>query len=359
MSRWTLTFTPQDTLLFKGHRPFTAGDQGDGDLVFPQPSALWGALVTALARGRGLAFGPPGSPPPEGLEQLKASVIIAGPWLATLDAGGSITQLWLPTPRDLGHAEQPAGAVRVWTGRPSQLGAGAVLAPRRLLHRAPTEEKRKLPDWIGEAAARTYLSGEPVYLDDLCEPIQKEERMGHVRDPNGTRTVEEGMLYSSQRWRLDEGAALVAEVDAAGPLSEELRKLDGELLPLGGKGRRVRVGVLEHDLLGQAERDAALAPGPARLWLLTPAVIDGAAAAVLAGAGGALKVGLPEGGWDFAKNAPKALRRTLAAGSVLLLPEGAPQPTSDLSGRAHVGATDTHKAGWGLALRLGHPGVRA
>jgi CRISPR type III-B/RAMP module-associated protein Cmr3 len=361
MSRWTLTFTPQDTLLFKGHRPFAAGDTSEGDLVFPQPSSLWGALVTALARGRGLAFGPPGSNPPEGLAALMAAVDIAGPWLAKLDAAGGVAELWLPTPLDLGHERVPAGAARAWTGRPSQLGAGAALAPRDLLKRAPSATKQKLPRWIHTRDAQAYADAYPTDLGALRlrdAPIQEEERVGHARDPNGTRTVEEGMLYASKRWRLDEGAALVAEVNPTG-LEAELRGLNGALLSLGGKGRRVRVGVIKQPLLDEAQAAAARALGPARLWLLTPAVIDETAAAALAGVGGVLEVGHPEGGWDFEVNKPKALRRTLKAGSVLLLPPGAAPLTTDRLGRTHIGMNDTHQAGWGLALRLGHAGDRA
>jgi CRISPR type III-B/RAMP module-associated protein Cmr3 len=379
MNRWTLILTPQDTLLFKGHRPFAAGDQSSADLLFPQPSSVWGAVVTALARARGLRFGPPGSEVPVELAELIAQVHVAGPWLAERGASGEVSAPWLPTPRDQGHLLRPPGAVRAWTGRPIQLckkdavgpgdedpvascqKASLALVPRALMVRAG-DHKESRPAWLSQGSLSAYFAnpGKEAPTGDRSKDLIDEElRAGHARDEDGTQTVREGMLYTSPRWRLKDGACLVAEVEADA-LGGDLKKLCGTTLQLGGKGRRVRVGLHEQAALSRTLLDeAAAAAGPRRLLLLTPAVLDEASAQALAACGAVVEVGHPEGGWDFVRNAPRPLRRTLAAGSVLLLPPGPTPLITQHHGRDHIGAVNTHKAGWGLVLRIGQDGDQA
>jgi CRISPR/Cas system CMR-associated protein Cmr3 (group 5 of RAMP superfamily) len=408
--RLTLFFEPLDVLLFRDYRPFDAGLAVLGQSRLPLPTVFLGCVRGALFRQLGADFDNRDAHYGirEGWERtllgsrtMRGTLGLRGPLLAFRDGDG-VHPLFEP-PRDLAVIHD-GGAQREHiltccigqrmsrrgldeTSRPLalRLGAGRAEPASDTLPWWTNEPKKDRPGLLTVAGARRYLNGSDgaslellryraggapldpamlrqIHTVDQNAIIDAENRFGITQAPE-TRVAEEHMFYLARPYRLAPGAGFAVEVDLAAScaatagqegfpvdgVKQLLKQLDGQAVPLGGRGHRAQVHVHEGAIEGLAP-DLEQAPGAKKIWLLTPAIVNENVSKQGAWPGGMVgcvaERTMAVGGFDMAQGAPRALQRALPAGSVLYLDKGTPARILE-----EIGNTEEHRrAGFGLAL---------
>lgn len=349
-----LWLEPLDVLLFRGSRPFAAGEVSRAASTFPPtPLPLVGALRAAMICHRGedpAAF--------RGDELLGDAASLGrlrfrGPFL--LNQAG---ELVLPAPRDLLLArDEVAGCsfpALLQIRRPAWPYPKAIspalpyqlVAPKKGLETLEEAESQGVAGLRG-ARLTAYLRRQSEELSDGLQTeflYTREPRLG-IRLQEG-RTVETGFIYTVDFIRMVDGAGLLLEVVCQDGQEEDLLPEQG-VLALGGEARavawqRVEPAKLPAPLAPSAWRQhcAALVEGLTGsrgffLYLLTPAIFaqgwlpDGVqeekgrylwlrpeigqtARLVAAAVGKAETVS----GWNLASQAPRPLYKVVPAGSV-------------------------------------------
>ncbi len=333
MRLWT--FSALDSLFFREAKPFNAGEGGFLDSVFPPPAqTLAGAIRGAIGEAMGVDWRRlHAGGEPEVAEMIGASaddpgrLAFAGPYL--LRRG----QRLYPAPLHLLYSAEadewsrlrPAARERMTDG-----GMRRLPEPERALPGAKPPEHA----WLDEANMRRVLQGgAPASLIRRSDLFSAEPRTGIGRD-NRTRTAREGMLYFTRHVRLKDGVALAMGVSGAQGVAPP------PLLKLGGEGRMAAVRVTDAPAPAFSGESVSgeRAGSRAMLVLLTHGDFGGRAEPewpegvrlVSACIGRAVR----EGGWDYARRAPKPLRSLVPAGSVYFL-EG--EGLAALEKRTHIG----------------------
>jgi CRISPR-associated protein Cmr3 len=184
--------------------------------------------------------------------------------------------------------------------------------------------------WIEAVTYGRYLAGEAPdrSVTPEAEFVAWDYRTGIGLDA-GSRTVDQGRLFSSQGALLKSGWGFVVEVEGCSLLPQE------GLLRLGGDGRMARLAAWTGDEPDWSPiRRAISASGRFRWVLQTPGIfargwlprgmredgehgwvyeLEGFRARMVS-----VAIGAPElaGGWDLARRRPKPFRRMAPAGSV-------------------------------------------
>jgi CRISPR-associated protein Cmr3 len=328
---------PLDVLFLRGNKLF--GDPGsDGEsLVPPWPSAAAGALrsqvlardgvdLRAFAQGR-LDHPSLGTPTTPGGFALTAFT------LAQQQRSGTVHTLHT-LPADL-VVTQNNEAYSIQSLRPQlpRLGlqSSGTLVQVPVL---PEAERRKAETglWLTQAGWQSYLNGQmPNPATDLVNTSELwaiDSRVGIGMDA-GTRSVEEGKLFTAQAVAFKPGIGFVASVrGAALPEKGTLR--------LGGDGRGASSQSVVHQAI-QADLQAIAAHGRCRIVLTTPGLFahgwlpngitkqdDGSHWLDLHGVRARLVCAtVPRAetisGWDLARWQPKAALRAAPTGSVYWL----------------------------------------
>lgn len=356
-------FSAVDSLFFKEAREMDSSGQGEIDSLFPPPvNTLIGATRSMIAE---MSF--PGMDWAEyakaGSKHAAASLIGFG-----IDDLGplSFKGVWInvngqrlyPAPLNLLEKTQVNGGVRYsWLtpgttshcdlGRAVRLPAipknmrGARQLQNCWLHRPEYEAllTGKVPANLHEVIYTTTRKTDS--LTNRCL-IHTEPRLGIARD-NRRATVEPGLLYQTRHLRPD--SSLLFELDVTGSVIDILS--EQVLTRLGGEGRAAAVSIeqIQPALPALSRPDGATG---LVLNLLTPALLRCDATRVLPGLAkketanqtiwhGQLGetgvtmdlitaiTGKPmrEGGWDTAKNKPRAVRSLTPAGSCYyVVPKG-------------------------------------
>ncbi|MDY0061462.1 MAG: type III-B CRISPR module-associated Cmr3 family protein [Myxococcota bacterium] len=334
MIPWILE--PRDTVMLGDGRPIQAGALRMHSLLSPWPSTLAGLVRTRLATDENGTF--------TVSADASRQITVLGPWLAELAATGEPIRPLFPAPADVVWFESPGGGVvRIrLQPAPSPEGADSDLAhrDRQLDLVAPASEppagkpvrgplfwtEEELVGWLVAPPDRDECGT----LPGRAGPV-REQRV-HVSIASGTRTAEDGKLFSTEGLRF-----AVRE-----PGSGELRRL---ALAFGCEAATLSRGTV---LLGGERRPVFLREGAAVLWpqppawpagakrlrvvLVTPALFrEGAVPREIAGAKVvAACVGRPEivSGFSTEKErfGPKPTRRMAPAGSVYWVepPPGVP-----------------------------------
>ncbi len=355
MSHLTLFFEPLDVLQFRDHRPFDAGLNVRAHSVFPSPSVFLGCLRTALFRQCGANFHIPDpyfgiiegwAKEALGSRTVAGSLTLRGPLLASWD--GEHVRPYFPLPLDLATLSEDRHQV-LCPFRPTTLRfVGGQM--QKVEGNLPwtgqiVEKKHPIALWLNQEGARIYLDAGSAPLI-LAQPAQavpqeslfvREDRIGIARDGT-TLTVDEGMFYVSSTFRLARGCGFAVDVWVAGQkaLHAALQKLDGQVVPLGGKAHRARVRLCQGDL----GLPSTASKGKRKVWLLTPAVLD---LGTHPPACLATNRALPLGGYDLAARAPRPLRRALPPGTIIYLSDEGPV---DLRQRFLLSSEDA-RAGYG------------
>lgn len=341
--RITLFFEPLDVLQFRDHRPFDAGLDVTAESVFPMPSVFYGHLRSVLVAERCPDFTVRGGtfdvPKPWaellGGPQKVGTLVMRGPLFARrvgarVEGSERIEPLFCP-PRDLVCTKQQEWhvlALRDWPGdhgpRIFRGDANGMTAAKSAVPWCDERTDKRAPKILltPKGASAYFQATDKVVFEDRHTLFEKdvflvEERVGIALDPS-TRTAAEGMFYVTRPFRLHEGYGFGVDVEVSdSEVRAGLKALHGRAFPLGGKGHRARVHVSDGALL-PAELDGSVASGDKR-WLLSPLPIGPVVARVeTIVTDRAVLVG----GYDFAKHAPKALRRALPRGAVIRLRPG-------------------------------------
>ncbi|MBI4612630.1 MAG: type III-B CRISPR module-associated protein Cmr3 [Planctomycetes bacterium] len=378
MTHTIYEIVPEDVLLFRDARPFSAGDDHHAHSQFPPPpSVLYGALRTAgIALHTDLA--------------TFADLDRQGDWrkvYGTPQHPGSLSQrgpllfcgekVLFPAPADVLKAKDPP------KDPPDSPRWTRMAPPREVVAVQGSVDPRLSPLWsrasgIWEEAKEffdrgeieTYLLGRVPERGAGAPPgLTRLEPRSGIRLGRDSRTVEEGHLYTADFVRIADpddplaaaGFLTVIEGDEAAELPKE------GWLRLGGESRPARYQ--RRDETSDPWPEGHVEEGRRFTWyLLTPALFrngwrpaairaegdsyvleQGPVRARLAGA--ALGRAPRIGGWNLATNLPRPLRRAVAAGSVYFfeLLEGTPDDVLSLFHGKNL-SDDRAVEGFGLTL---------
>lgn len=337
MKRVTIFVEPLEVLQFRDHRPFDAGEHSWAHGVFPAPSVLFGFLRTILFEAAGADFYagddfgvPDWARAWLGGARSRGSLSLRGPLLAQRE--GTVIKPAFPWPRDLVAVEKqyevltpwaPAQSRRVhWSGGKADVATTDIpWTPHRL------SKSKRGPQLLTPSGAAKYLNciGGALYLEDqdlLAQhrAMQPERRVGITRNADSL-TAADHMFYVTDTLRFAPDWGLALDVaDPEGEAGALLRTLDGSIQRLGGSGRCVRLHLAESPLWSDELRGPTGAgTGGSKLWLCTPLIPRTANFPHADVRCCITERGQRAGGYDMAARAPKPLRLTLPAGTVMHL----------------------------------------
>ncbi|WP_142659433.1 type III-B CRISPR module-associated Cmr3 family protein, partial [Methylacidimicrobium tartarophylax] len=270
---------PVDTLFFRDARPLAAGSSFGRGARWPLPTALHGALRTALLSAVDAL---PMQSRPGAMRKGVPSGQIGTDAFQWLHVHGPFPvregKIYLPRPADLVAVEGEREMRRLL---PIQRKEGATNLPTPLQYciaSGARAEKEEHPiHWIDSAFYEEYLAGGKLSLPEDPGLWDSERRIGVAIDPV-TYAAKEGRLYVAEHLRLREGVVL--RFGASSPPAHKWRhpeergltvaSLSGQMVNLGGEGRFVRVEPVGDSRLLPA---LALRQGMRIKWvLLAPAV---------------------------------------------------------------------------------------
>ncbi len=319
-----LSFELLDVFIPRGNRPFGGGVHGEA-LMPPWPSVFAGALASkALADAGEISRA---VADPEGVECILEKLL--GPDHGVLGVGLLKDDRPLfPVPADLVVLEGP----RPVTVRPRSVEGVDGLASSAPTPRLPvlTDPDRAKPQggyWIRLDGLKEHLGGGSVSPEHLVysgELWKLDPRLGIALD-RGSRTVAEGLLYTTDAVRLLPGVRILVGFRSSRPLA------DG-LVRIGGDGRAAQVTEVSNTV--QAAMETLGTPGAGwpgfRMILATPGLFptgwlppgvssdgilrfQGLEARLEAASVGRFQV---VSGWDLARQRPKPAQRAVPQGSV-------------------------------------------
>lgn len=385
MSESWVFFEPVDVWSFRDGRPFEAGESfAAGTLFPPAPRTTLGALRTALLRrscpqperyaGRGgnvpcprCGDGPCAAVAEVGEAGGEAPFAVGPPLVASRQPAGGV-ELWWRVPADLVGLAAEADQERVESAllRPqsfdAEVSCSAPLPP--VLPGRPGRIQPWPRPYLSTAELAQSLAGKaPSWpsveaLGARPEPLVAEPRVGVGIDP-ARRSVREGQLYVRDTVRLADGYGLAVRT------SHDL-ELAGEVLRLGGDGRmallhRVTPARLPEPPENPGIRIKVVLASPCLLsggW--RPGWLDEDGSGELPGTGvrlrlvgAALAPPVRLGGWDLARQRPRALERLAGAGSVYFFEVITGDPAGvveELHGKSFSDDETMARAGFGLAF---------
>lgn len=378
----TLFFEPIDVLLFRDTRPLDAGVSIVAHSVFPGPGVFYGCIRAALLRhcgARGTPFETQDGAFVLDPDQDLAQVFLGSPSrLGSMTMRGPLLARWddsarplFPMPRDLVCAPKDKrderSPFRAQILKPVEFGA-VEDAPRRFRH--GVKETKQVDDVLPFSTNKPEKSGPPRtlteqgmhrYLDgDLDkdfkygadfilqkDAFEEERRIGLSRS-HDTHAAEEGMLYFTRPYRFTDGYGFAVDIEVDEKTRPLVKALDGRVVPLGGKGHRARVHVVDDSLIHD-ELDPLRQTNPLeKLVLLTPLPLPlGSNEHVRAMV---TDRATPVGGYDLAKQAPKPLERALPTGTVVYTRGDTHKAYDSLFGQNDAVTGMNRRMGYGLAL---------
>ena len=271
-----LQLEPVDTWFFRDGTPFTMGEapqEAVSSLFPPHPPTVAGALRAALARGRGWSGRGRWTPEicdvlGDGPDSL-GKISLDGPFL--LRRGQPLFR----APRHVLGTDSDSG----W--KPSALlrpGAAVTcdLGERWLPDHPEAQEPETLAagndSWLTRDGLDSVLSGCLPSCDTVVPARclwSDEPRIGLERD--ASRTVKEGMLYSTSHVRPGRGVGLGVRLTG---LPDDWEVPRGRLLPLGGESRVAACHEWQFDVCFDAPLDRIAATGRVALIALSPLDLD-------------------------------------------------------------------------------------
>lgn len=337
---------PDDVLLFRDGRAFSAGEAGLASGIFPPaPVPFYGAIRSAMLSQKNAVFSRPASGDGWTFDASQA----------LLDEVGSTTSLGAMAIRRFSMARERAGQIEQLFAVPLDLliqvnhagGNGShnvrLLQPQRM----PFADMSNLPcqqylwsqahemdryesagELLTESQFQTYLEGRPPVLADPCQERESfftAEPRTSVKINAETGTASEGNLFTVEFTRVAKDIGFALSLEDASMLAQQ------GALRLGGEGRSAQYTQCSLKALNKEKICAQVKAqeGRFKLVFLTPAVLDAGwvkstwqgSNATLAGCKVELlaaSVGRYQhiGGWDLAAGRPRLTRRAVPAGSV-------------------------------------------
>lgn len=345
MTLWLIT--PQDTVLFRDGRPFSANPGARArSLPFPFPTTTAGAARTRAGQDQMGKFE---------IERVEDVLRIAvrGPLLASVE-NGHLVQLLPPAPSDalafagndgnliihaLSPLRMPAGALTDLENVPQGAGLALVGLPVSEL-RKPAKEAPAFWNWSFYADWLLYPSTQLRPAVDIGVRHLETDRRMHVGIDAETMAGRDGDLFMTGGLSFRQGPS--ADRNALSSLQEfalviSVESPDDLLVPapgighLGGERRLAHWQSIQGDFPSPPPglKEKVKASKRCRIILLTPMALedgwwphylcesrDGVNVEIKAAA-----VGKPQtiSGWDLSKKGPRLSRRLVPAGSVFYL----------------------------------------
>jgi CRISPR-associated protein Cmr3 len=341
MTSWYF-IRPLDVISIRGNRSFGGSGEYGEAIMPPWPSLFAGALRSAML-GRDsaalAAFGPKKPQPAGALGEVLGTPERPGTFRLQWASLGRIfknetCEAAIPLPADLvALKDDNTSTAQLHWLRPSPLPTGVRAAfPLPLLpllrsgQRAKTESGRFLTGKLLEKyiSGNDSLPSDSLHIRDL---YQRETRVG-IGMNNGTGTVEDGALYSTEVVSFQTDCGFLVEVCAGGVDPSRLLP-GGSLLRLGGDGKGAVCQLLPHFSLPPAPLAQIEQNRGFRLVLTSPGIFmqgwlpDGVQGTRLEGEGFSAELVCAAvsragviSGWDLAKWEPKPAQRVAPAGSV-------------------------------------------
>jgi len=327
-----LFMRPVDVLFLRGNRRFGGpGDHGD-ILMPPWPSVFTGAVCSRMLAdadllGRAAAMG---DGAPALIDEIAGSLTLD---LVAL-ADDKNNDLYFPAPADVVFEKISDNEARPHIVRPASptalsgcASSTPVTAPAGIRSSSPVKPESGW--WLRLEGLRRHLSGEKIAKDHLIHTRnlwKSDYRLGITLDP-GSRTAEEGRIYTSEAVAMSDGIGFVAS------FRHEKGKLPTTgLVRLGGDGRGAEVFPFSKTPsdLGRPQaswkkfRMILSTPCPSPDGWLPPGVVErDRGIYVLETAGFRARLHSATvtrheviSGWDVARHAPKPAIRMIPAGSV-------------------------------------------
>ena len=327
---------PLDVLFLRGNRLFgDAGSYGES-MVPPWPSAVAGAIRSAILARDGIdpaafgtgeiehvTLGTPGRPGDFQITDFQLA------WRGESGEGRLERLYWLPA--DLVATRSDAGGIELHRITPHPPGYGIDSSMPTVQLPVLAQQDRTKPAsglWLNEAGMANWLAGELPDVDRHLVAADRlwglDERVGIGMD-RASRRADDGKLFTLQAVVMKPGVGFVASVEG-----DALD--DGVLLRFGGDGRGAVVSRVDAPA-PQGDLTAIAEAGRCRLVLTTPGIFpDGwrlpgmaedAGFELLGVRGHVVCAAVPRAevisGWDLARWQPKPAQRAAPAGSVYWL----------------------------------------
>ncbi len=362
-----LFLTPGDVWLFRDGKPFSASEQHSAHSIFPpSPLTIQGVLRSHLGVVNGVRWGEYrsqqtpqarraaeliGTPPTDDSPGTLGQFTMAGPYVAHAEDGMLYRYFPLPADivisgdeqaqrvRDDVRCDQPPADTVISSGeqveilQPMRLDNAIANWPLEGLYAPWTDldvdDKKTRGRWLREDALYAYLQGKvPKTLYSASSLYKTESRFGIAIDPALGR-VQEGMLYQAEFVRMEKDTGLLVEVpDGLFP--------EKGVLAIGGERRNAYYHTVEPEKVYAAHADWTGVSGTRlKLVFLTPAYFGGGWlpetgwSSFFTGADPtlvavALKRPISLGGWDLARQEPRAIHHYVAPGSVFYFESDGP-----------------------------------
>lgn len=334
--------TPVDVLHLHGNQIFGESGSFGASMMPPWPSVVAGALRARMLVDSGVSFA--AFREGKGTDERVGRVLGLSPQepgtfrvrQLCLLREQPRRELLFPLPADLVCTAAPRegapGVQRLVPSAraPAWVQSGCDDLPEQLVLRSSRREKPRAGVWFTDRALKAYLGGDGAAAEAIVQQGElwaRDTRAGIALDA-GSRTVEEGRLYSSECIAFCAGVSLLVGVSGAETL------LPGQgLLRLGGEGRGAAIArwepgpglALPWEHLPTTDRFAVVLATPGLFpggWLL-PGVERadrgfelrcGDLTARLCAA--AVPRAEPISGWDIAEHRPKPALRAVPTGAV-------------------------------------------
>lgn len=246
---WHLFIEPNDVLLFRDGKPFSAGEDHRAKSLFPptpftmqgvvRSKVLFDSVIspTDYARGASTAqpliqqIGVPG----RDYGQLR----LCGPFVAKRNEDGSITR-YFPLPADVVKAGEIYSVAKPLAHHPFRSNLPAGLRP---LWARTSEPLKETHGWLSEQEFQKYLAGQTdFYVTAESDLLVREPRFGIALEYL-PRRPQEGLLYQMEFLQLKDGVGFALEVDGIAPFQPQRG-----FVQIGGEARAARYEVLSNPL---------------------------------------------------------------------------------------------------------------
>jgi CRISPR-associated protein Cmr3 len=331
-----LFIEPNDILMFRDGKPFSGGDDHFARGSFPPaPSTIYGALrshILSIKSGEFDTF----KKEPNKIDKKITNEI------GTPDGIGSLTitrftlakknsksiEQYFPMPRDIAKNKGKENG-RLYILKPNTLQKTAMTdLPAGLINMwYPSEDAMEaVSGFLSLKEMADYLIGKvPSILTETKELFDTEERTG-IRKSKTSRSVHEGGLYSVEYFRLNEGVGFAVEIE-----NTKLLPTSG-ILRLGGDNRSANYTEMAYNEISDTPIKAMIDKTKRfKLVLTTPSIFkngwipEGIDSNKMQGQINGIEVKLISvcigkpvgiGGYDFAKNHPKVMKKAVPTGSI-------------------------------------------
>jgi CRISPR-associated protein Cmr3 len=265
---WQLFVEPNDVLLFRDGKPFSAGEDHRAKSIFPPtPFTVQGMIRAKVLFDSGISPADYANQAPSASSLIQqigkpgadyGRLRIRGPFVVKRREDGTLVR-YFPLPADVVEMDGKPVLLKPLPKHPFRSNAplGSLL-----WHRTdkPLKEER---EWLNEENWRRYLNGEEFSITEESELLVREPRLGIALNYS-RRSTQEGMLYQAEFLRLREGVGFLVQVDGIPRFNP-----GKGFLQLGGEARAVRYEVLEQLLPPLPIPDPL--PSRFKVILLTPA----------------------------------------------------------------------------------------